>query len=170
MIIASLLHDVVEDTECTIELVKNEFSQSVANLVEGLTKIVEIRDKNLLPSSSQERLAKSALSFRKMLVASIIDVRVLVSEETLVVYVPIAHRLGISTIKNMLEDIAFSIVLPKEYNKIDQYLKQHTQQLQLKLNHFISKVHNLLLNNGFIDGSFSLEKRIKHHYSIYFWL
>jgi len=191
MIIASLLHDVVEDTECTIELVKNEFSQSVANLVEGLTKIVEIRDKNLLPSSSQERLAKSALSFRKMLVASILDVRVLVvklcdrlhnmltidalseekrkriSEETLVVYVPIAHRLGISTIKNMLEDIAFSIVLPREYNKIDQYLKQHTQQLQLKLNHFISKVHNLLLNNGFIDGSFSLEKRIKHHYSIY---
>ncbi len=191
MIIASLLHDVVEDTECSIEQIKNEFSESVANLVEGLTKIVEIRDENLLPSSSQERLAKSALSFRKMLVASILDVRVLViklcdrlhnmltinalseekrkriSEETLVVYAPIAHRLGISTIKNILEDISFSVVLPKEYSKIDKYLEEHSQQLQLKLNHFISKVHNLLLNNGFIDGSFNLEKRIKHHYSIY---
>jgi len=191
MIIASLLHDVVEDTECTIDKLKSEFSESVANLVEGLTKIVEIRDENLISSTSEDRLAKSALSFRKMLVASIKDVRVLViklcdrlhnmltidalredkrkriAEETLMVYAPIAHRLGISTIKNILEDISFAIVLPKEYEKIDKYLKEHTQQLQLKLNHFISKVHNLLINNDFMDGSFELEKRIKHYYSIY---
>jgi len=191
MIIASLLHDVVEDTECTIDRLKSEFSESVANLVEGLTKIVEIRDENLISSASEDRLAKSALSFRKMLVASIKDVRVLViklcdrlhnmltidalkedkrkriAEETLMVYAPIAHRLGISTIKNILEDISFAIVLPKEYEKIDKYLKEHTQQLQLKLNHFISKVHNLLINNGFMEGSFELEKRIKHYYSIY---
>ncbi len=191
MIIAALLHDVVEDTECTIEQIKDEFSASVANLVEGLTKIVEIRDENLAPSNLGVKLANSALSFRKMLVASIEDVRVLViklcdrlhniltiealrpqkqkriAEETLVVYAPIAHRLGISTIKNVLEDISFSIVMPKEYEKIDTYLKEHSQQLQLKLNHFISKVHSLLINNGFIDGSFKIEKRIKHHYSIY---
>ena len=191
MIIASLLHDVVEDTECTIEDIKKEFSESVANLVEGLTKIVEIRDENLISSAPEDRLAKSALSFRKMLVASIKDVRVLViklcdrlhnmltidalkeekrkriAEETLMVYAPIAHRLGISTIKNVLEDISFSVVLPKEYEKIDSYLKKNTQQLQLKLNHFISKVHTLLINNGFIDGEFEIEKRIKHHYSIY---
>ncbi len=191
MIIAALLHDVVEDTECSIDQVKAEFSESVADLVEGLTKIVEIRDENLVPSYSNDRLAKSALSFRKMLVASIKDVRVLViklcdrlhnmltisalkpqkqkriAEETLVVYAPIAHRLGISTIKNVLEDLSFAIVLPKEYKKIDDYLNEHSQQFQLKLNHFISKVHNLLINNGFIDGSFDLQKRIKHHYSIY---
>ncbi len=191
MIIAALLHDVVEDTECTIEQIKDEFSESVANLVGGLTKIVEIRYENLAPSSSNERLAKSALSFRKMLVASVKDVRVLVvklcdrlhnmltiqalredkqkriAEETLVVYAPIAHRLGISTIKNLLEDISFSIVLPKEYEKIDNYLKAHTQQLQLKLNHFIEKVHVLLINNGFLDEDITLEKRIKHYYSIY---
>jgi len=191
MIIAALLHDVVEDTECTIEQIKDEFSESVANLVEGLTKIVEIRHENLAPSSSNERLAKSALSFRKMLVASVKDVRVLVvklcdrlhnmltiqalkkdkqkriAEETLVVYAPIAHRLGISTIKNLLEDISFSIVLPKEYEKIDNYLKAHNQQLQLKLNHFIEKIHVLLINNGFLDEDITLEKRIKHYYSIY---
>ncbi len=191
MIIASLLHDVVEDTECDIEKIKNEFSISVANLVEGLTKIVEIRDENLISSTSEDRLAKSALSFRKMLVASIKDVRVLVvklcdrlhnmltinalredkkkriAEETLMVYAPIAHRLGISTIKNILEDISFSIVLPKEYEKINTYLQEHTQQLQLKLNHFISKVQNLLFNNGFMENEFELEKRIKHYYSIY---
>ncbi len=191
MIVAALLHDVVEDTECTIEQIRDEFSNSIANLVEGLTKIVEIRDENLAPSNLGVKLANSALSFRKMLVASIKDVRVLViklcdrlhniltidalrlekqkrvAEETLVVYAPIAHRLGISTIKNVLEDISFSIVMPKEYEKIDKFLKEHSQQFQLKLNHFISQVHTLLINNGFIDGSFELQKRIKHHYSIY---
>ncbi|RUM67030.1 MAG: bifunctional (p)ppGpp synthase/hydrolase [Sulfurospirillum sp.] len=191
MIISALLHDVVEDTECEITEIETKFSPEVAKLVEGLTKIVQIRDDKLAPSSSNERLASSALSFRKMLLASIADVRILVvklcdrvhnmltldalsnekqkriSEETMVVYVPIAHRLGISTIKNVLEDLSFSYLMPVEYKKIENMITGKDQQLQLSLNSFIDKLTNLLLKNGFMQGSFKIEKRIKHFYSIY---
>ncbi|MCF6201726.1 MAG: HD domain-containing protein, partial [Hydrogenimonas sp.] len=78
MVIAALLHDVVEDTAFTIEEIKERFGEDVAHLVEGLTKIVEIRDSELVPSTSDEKLVTSALSFRKMLICSIEDVRVLV--------------------------------------------------------------------------------------------
>ena len=191
MVIAGLLHDVVEDTCCEIKDVKINFSEEVAQLVEGLTKIMEIREDQLVPSYSNEKLISSALTFRKMLLASISNVSVLVvklcdrlhnmvtldsltyakqkriSEETLVVYVPIAHRLGISSIKNALEDLSFSYLLPDEYRKIDNYLLEHKQQLQLKLNHFIDKITTLMLHNGFSEADFAIYKRIKHYYSIY---
>ena len=191
MVIAGLLHDVVEDTSCSTEEVKEMFGEEVGHLVDGLTKIVEIRYSELLPSSSDDKLVASALTFRKMLIASIRDVRVLVvklcdrlhnmltlsalepikqkriSEETLVVYAPIAHRLGISSIKNLLDDLSFYYVMPNEYQKIDTYIKEHGQQLQLRLNHFISKIQNYMLKEGFIESDFTIQKRIKHYYSIY---
>lgn len=191
MVIAGLLHDVVEDTSCSTEEVKEMFGEEVGHLVDGLTKIVEIRDSELLPSTSNDKLVASALTFRKMLIASIRDVRVLVvklcdrlhnmltlealdslkqkriSEETLVVYAPIAHRLGISSIKNLLDDLSFYYVMPNEYQKIDTYIKEHGQQLQLRLNHFISKIQNHMLKEGFIESDFTIQKRIKHYYSIY---
>lgn len=191
MIIAALLHDVVEDTSCTISDIEEIFSKEIAHLVGGLTKITELRDEELIPSSSDEKLISSALSFRKMLIASIDDVRVLViklcdrlhnmltldaltkekqkriSEETLVVYVPIAHRLGIAAIKNNLEDLSFYYLFPQEYQKINNHLTQSNQRFELQLNSLISKVKTLMLKNGFIDGDFDIHKRIKHSYSIY---
>jgi GTP pyrophosphokinase len=191
MIVAALLHDVLEDTECQSQDIVDGFSYEVAALVEGLTKILEIREEKLAPSSSDERLVTSALSFRKMLLASIGDVRILViklcdrlhnmltldalpvekrkriSEETLVVYAPIAHRLGISTIKNILEDLSFYYLLPDEYKKIDSLIEGRDQRLQLSLNNYIDEVTKMLLKNGFIHNSFKIEKRVKHHYSIY---
>jgi GTP pyrophosphokinase len=191
MVIAALLHDVVEDTHATVEEVEGLFGKDVANIVEGLTKIMEIREDKLAPSHSNEKLMSSAMSFRKMLIASISDVRVLViklcdrlhnmmtlgalpankqkriSEETLVVYAPIAHRLGISSIKNYLEDYSFLYVMPEEYRKIDEYLSEHKQQFQLRLNHFIETINTLMQQNGFAESDYKLEKRIKHHYSIY---
>ncbi len=191
MIIAGLLHDVVEDTCCLIGEVSKEFNNEVAHLVEGLTKIMEIRDSELIPSNSNEKIISSALSFRKMLLASTNDIRVLViklcdrlhnmltldslsiskqrriSEETIVVYGPIAHRLGISSIKNHLEDLSFKYALPSEYKKIDDYIQEHSQQLQLRLNHFTSETKTLMLKNGFIENDFDIEKRVKHYYSIY---
>ena len=122
MVLSALLHDVVEDTSYTLSDIQNMFGDDVAHIVDGLTKITEIRDSEVIHSSSNERLIKSALTFRKMLIASIDDVRVLVvklfdrthnmltldalssdkqkriSEETLLVYAPIAHRFGMSTI------------------------------------------------------------------------
>ena len=191
MVIAALLHDVVEDTPFTIEDIKKEFGRDIANLVEGLTKIVEIRDESLIPSYINEKLITSAMSFRKILIASIKDVRVLViklcdrlhnmltldalpvkkqkriAEETLVVYAPIAHRLGISFLKNLLEDLSFYYIFPNEYKKIDDFMKSHKQELQIKLNNFIDDVKKVLVKNGFRANEFNIISRIKHYYSIY---
>ncbi|WP_456322109.1 RelA/SpoT family protein [Hydrogenimonas sp.] len=191
MVLAALLHDVVEDTPHTIEEIEELFGKDTAHLVEGLTKIVQIRDSELAPSSSDEKLISSALTFRKMLICSIEDVRVLViklcdrlhnmmtldaltpvkqhriAEETLVVYAPIAHRLGIAAVKNRLEDLSFYYLFPKEYEKIDQFIKAHRQDFQIKLNDFISKVKTLMVHNGFKSDSFEIFGRVKHYYSIY---
>ena len=191
MVQAALLHDVVEDTPCTIEELRATFGEDVAHLVEGLTKIVEIRDEELVPFGSDERLINSALTFRKMLIASIKDIRVLViklcdrvhnmltlealslqkqkriAEETLVVYAPIAHRLGISRLKNTLEDLSFFYIYPEDYQKIDTYLKANSQNLQFKLNAFISNVKDIMYKDGFLDKDFEIIGRVKHYYSIY---
>lgn len=191
MVQAALLHDVVEDTAYTIEELEEAFGDDVAHMVEGLTKIVEIRDEELVPSGSDERLINSALTFRKMLIASIKDVRVLViklcdrlhnmltldalseekqkriSEETIVVYAPIAHRLGISRLKNSLEDLSFQYIYPEDYAKIDEYVQSNAQNLQFKLNTFIQNVQDTMEKDGFAQGSFEVIGRVKHYYSIY---
>ncbi|WP_353662817.1 RelA/SpoT family protein [Hydrogenimonas sp. SS33] len=191
MVVAALLHDVVEDTACTIDEIRSRFGEDVARLVEGLTKIVEIRENELIPSGSDEKLVTSALTFRKMLVCSIDDVRVLViklcdrlhnmltldalppkkqhriAEETLVVYAPIAHRLGIAALKNKLEDLSFYYLFPREYAKIDDFVTSHAQDFQIKLNDFIAKVKRLMVHNGFKKDSFEVFGRVKHYYSIY---
>ena len=191
MAIAALLHDIVEDTDTTIEDILNLFGKDVAHLVEGLTKIDLIRDNELVPSNSDERLTASALTFRKMLLASIEDVRVLVvklcdrlhnmltldalaqhkqqriSEETLVVYAPIAHRLGISVLKNMLEDLSFSYLFKEEKHHIDNYLDTNYHAIELKLNDFKEAIAKLLIQNGFCEDDFEILSRVKHRYSIY---
>ena len=191
MICAALLHDVVEDTDATREDIATHFGEDVAKLVDSLTKIVEIREEELPPASSNRKLITAALTFRKMLIASVKDIRALViklcdryhnmttlealppnkqiriSEETLVVYAPIAHRLGISSIKNELEDYSFRYIFPEEYANINDYYKEHDQEMQLKLNTFLSKVKILLVSNGIPEGNFQLMSRIKRRYSTY---
>jgi len=191
MAIAALLHDVVEDTPTTAQEVGGIFGKDVEHLVEGLTKIDTIRDSELVPSSSNERLVVSALSFRKMLLASIEDVRVLVvklcdrlhnmltldalvehkqlriAEETLVVYAPIAHRLGISFLKNILEDLSFSYLFKEEKRHIDNYLDKNYHAIEMKLNDFKESISRLLVKNGFCEDDFQILSRVKHRYSVY---
>jgi GTP pyrophosphokinase len=191
MAIAALLHDVVEDTEISIEDVIELFGSDVAHLVEGLTKIDDIRDTELIPSTSNEKLVVSALSFRKMLLASIEDVRVLVvklcdrlhnmltldalpehkqiriAEETLVVYAPIAHRLGISFLKNILEDLSFSYLFKEEKHHIDNYLDSNYHAIEMKLEELRESIHKLLSKNGFCEDEFEILSRVKHRYSIH---
>ncbi|MDD3476584.1 MAG: RelA/SpoT family protein [Sulfurimonas sp.] len=191
MAIAALLHDVVEDTEVDIEEIKDVFGSDVAHLVEGLTKIDSIRDAELISSNSNEKLVVSALSFRKMLLASIEDVRVLVvklcdrlhnmltlesltpqkqeriAEETLVVYAPIAHRLGISFLKNLLEDLSFSTLFKEEKAQIDSYLDVHYHAIEMKLIEFKEAIEKVLVQNGFCEDDFEVFSRVKHRYSIY---
>lgn len=190
MIVAALLHDVVEDTPYDLKDL-NDFGNEVTLMVEGLTKIDQIRDKKLLPSYVDEKLISSAMTFRKMLIASIEDVRVLViklcdrlhnmltldalpkkkqkriAEETLVVYAPIAHRLGISILKNLLEDKSFYYIFPSEYSKIQNYLNDNVQDYTILLNGFIERLEKLLVQYGLKDKTFKVFGRVKHHYSIY---
>ncbi|MCK9491105.1 MAG: RelA/SpoT family protein [Sulfurimonas sp.] len=191
MAIAALLHDIVEDTDVGIETITELFGSDVSHLVEGLTKIDTIRDIELVPSSSNEKLIVSALSFRKMLLASIEDVRVLVvklcdrlhnmltldalpehkqiriAEETLVVYAPIAHRLGISFLKNILEDLSFSYIFKEEKHHIDNYLDTHYHAIEMKLEEFKESINKILLKNGICEDDFEILSRVKHRYSIY---
>ena len=184
MVISALLHDVVEDTEVSIEKIEEMFGKDVAHIVDGITKIVDLKGKD-------EKELSSALTFKKMLVASIDDVRVMVvklcdrvhnmltlnalsiekqtkiSQETLIVYAPIAHKLGISKLKNILEDLAFSYLYPIEYAKIDNYIEKHQQKVQLTLNAFLTQINNLLETNGYNAVDIKIFSRVKHHYSIY---
>lgn len=191
MVIAALLHDVVEDTHITADEIAREYGNDVAHLVEGLTKIDTIRDAQLIPSHSDEKLIVSALSFRKMLIASIEDVRVLVvklcdrlhnmltlgaltpakqhriAEETLVVYAPIASRLGISFLKNLLEDLSFEYLFREEKRAIDMYLEENFRSINARLNDFCEKLTKMMFENGFNEDDFEILSRVKHHYSIY---
>src|SRR5262245_21733189 len=131
---AGLLHDVVEDTQTPIERIKELFGADVAHVVEGVTKIGAIPF-----SSSEERQAEN---FRKMLLAMVDDIRVIlvkladrlhnmrtlhhlpeerrikISQETLDIYAPIASRLGMSKVKNELEELSFKYLEPKAYETL----------------------------------------------------
>ncbi len=191
MLCAALLHDVVEDTECSIEYVAREFGEDVANLVDALTKITEIRKEEFPMEAQDSKLLASALTFRKILVGAINDPRALIvkisdrlhniltldalprdkqiriSKETLAVYAPIASRLGMASIKNELEDKSFYYIYPQEYQKIQLYLDQNRQSLSLKLNRFAGKLEKMFFEAGFGEGDFQLTTRIKRPYSIY---
>ncbi|TQR60332.1 RelA/SpoT family protein [Campylobacter troglodytis] len=190
MILAALLHDVIEDTPHSEDELRDEFDSEVARLVRGLTKITELREDEFIKKAGK-KLTKSALSFRNMLLASIEDASVLIiklcdrfhnmltldslmeekrkriSEETLVVYAPIAHRLGISSLKNYLEDLSFFHLMPDEYMQIERFINSNDQKIQLGLNEFIDKIELLFQKNGFTRTSFEIHKRVKHNYSVY---
>ncbi len=179
-ITAALLHDVVEDTEVEIEDVKAEFGAEVARLVEGVTKLTRI--------SFQSREQAEVENYRKMIVAMAQDVRVILikladrlhnmrtleylgkqkqvqtAKETLDVYAPLAHRLGIHALKWQLEDLAFETLHPRKYEEIKAMVterrvdrEEHVREASLKLQRELEKV----------DIPAEISGRAKHFYSIY---
>ena len=175
---AALLHDTVEDTDYTLEMVRKDFGDEIAMLVDGVTKL----DKLKYGDSAQ------AETVRKMVVAMSKDIRVLVikladrlhnartwgfmptenaqrkAQETLEIYAPLAHRLGIQTIKWELEDLSFSVLYPKLYIEIENLVKQRTPQRE----DFVQQVINAVnedLKQSKIKGS--VVGRPKQYYSIY---
>ncbi|HFU75740.1 MAG TPA: bifunctional (p)ppGpp synthetase/guanosine-3',5'-bis(diphosphate) 3'-pyrophosphohydrolase [Arcobacter sp.] len=189
MVLASLLHDVVEDTEYSLSFIEKNYGLDVAKIVDGLTKITEIRESEFDYNHGNKQLIKTAMTFRKILIASIDDVRVLIiklfdrmhnmltldslkadkqhriSEETLLVYAPIAHRLGMSALKNALEDLSFSYIYPQEYNKIDEYIKSHQVQMEASMSKFVNEL-KIVLGLQHNDNT-TIYYRVKHYYSIY---
>lgn len=155
-IIGALLHDVVEDTEYDIEYIKNEFGTEVALLVDGVTKLGQI------PLSTREEV--QAENIRKMFIAMNEDIRVIIiklcdrlhnmrtlehmpdykqrekSLETLEIYAPIAHRLGIRPIKEELEDLAIYYLDPIAYKEIEQNLSMKKEQGEKFLNEITTQI------------------------------
>lgn len=186
MILSALLHDIVEDTKYTLSYIKQEYGSDVSYIVDGLTKITVIKDTNVI--NKDDKLIKSAHTFKKLLTASITDTRVLIikifdrvhnmltldplsqekqkriSEETLVVYAPIAHKLGMNKIKNILEDLAFYYLYPNEYNKIDKFIEDNKSLIYTKFDNFVLKIDQLINEN---NNNIQISSRRKHHYSIY---
>jgi guanosine-3',5'-bis(diphosphate) 3'-pyrophosphohydrolase len=177
---AALAHDVVEDTSATIEEVRSEFGEDVATLVEGVTKLTRIQ--------FQSREQAQAENYRKMVMAMAEDYRVLLikladrlhnmrtieylgkqkqlqkARETLEVYAPLAHRLGIHTIKWELEDLAFQTLHPRRYSEIEAMVNQRRADRE-KFVQNAGKVLKKELDK--VDIPAEISARAKHFYSIY---
>ncbi|HVM02553.1 MAG TPA: bifunctional (p)ppGpp synthetase/guanosine-3',5'-bis(diphosphate) 3'-pyrophosphohydrolase [Acidimicrobiales bacterium] len=160
---AALLHDAVEDTAVTLEEVGRDFGAEVAAIVDGVTKLDRLR--------FDSREAQQAASMRKMLVAMAKDWRVLIikladrlhnmrtiaampefkqrrtAQETLDIYAPLAHRLGIQDIKWQLEDLAFATLHPKPYAEIEQMVAQRAPERDIYLTQVLEEVRNRLAEN-----------------------
>ena len=179
-IVAGLLHDVIEDTEYTYDDIKNLFGEEVANLVSGVTKITKMEYK-----SKEEQQADN---FRKMLLAMADDIRVIIIKladrlhnmrtlkyrkkekqkktamETLDIYAPLAHRLGISKIKWELEDLSFRYIHEEEYYNLVKQVAEKRAEREIYIKNIIEEMYNKLEEAG-IDSD--IDGRPKHFFSIY---
>lgn len=177
-IAAALLHDTVEDTDYTLDALRADFGDEIAMLVDGVTKL----DKVKYGDSTQ------AETVRKMIVAMSKDIRVLIikladrlhnartwgfvpnesavrkATETLEIYAPLAHRLGIQTIKWELEDLSFAVLYPKLYAEIESLVKQRTPQREEFVQQIIDTINDDL-KSARIRGK--VAGRPKQYYSIY---
>jgi GTP diphosphokinase / guanosine-3',5'-bis(diphosphate) 3'-diphosphatase len=177
---AALLHDTVEDTSASIAQVRERFGEEVANVVDGVTKLTGI--------TFHSRDEAQAENYRKMMVAMATDVRVILikladrlhnmrtieampkqkqidkAKETLEIYAPIAHRLGIHAIKWELEDLAFATLHPRKYQEIKGLVAQQRDDRE----HYVSEAGEYLtgeLRKVGIEAQ--IAGRAKHFYSIY---
>ncbi|HEY7253900.1 MAG TPA: bifunctional (p)ppGpp synthetase/guanosine-3',5'-bis(diphosphate) 3'-pyrophosphohydrolase, partial [Methylomirabilota bacterium] len=177
---AGLLHDVLEDTKATKGDLQREFGSEIADLVDGVTKIGK-----LAFSSREERQAEN---FRKMLVAMARDLRVLmikladrlhnmrtlqylptdkarkIAQETLDIYAPLAHRLGMAKVKAELEDLALRVLHPEDYQELMRRVAKRRLEREAEINNLIALLHDKLGEVG-IDSK--IAGRPKHFYSIW---
>src|SRR2546430_4362547 len=179
-IAAALLHDVVEDTDTELSTVRDEFGEEIARLVEGVTKLTRIQ--------FQSREQAEAENYRKMVVAMSEDVRVILikladrlhnmrtieylgkqkqiqkAKETLEVYAPLAHRLGIHTIKWELEDLSFQTLHPRKFEEIKQMVGERRADRE---GHVAEAADVLARELEKVDIPAESSGRAKHFYSIY---
>ncbi|HSK50421.1 MAG TPA: bifunctional (p)ppGpp synthetase/guanosine-3',5'-bis(diphosphate) 3'-pyrophosphohydrolase [Solirubrobacterales bacterium] len=177
---AALLHDTVEDTSASLEEIRTEFGEEIALLVDGVTKLTGM--------TFESRDERQAENYRKMMVAMATDIRVILikladrlhnmrtlgalpkqkqtlkSRETLEIYAPLAHRLGIHAIKWELEDIAFQTLHPRKYTEIKQLVAQQRDERET----YVSEAGEFLAEElAEVGIEAEISGRDKHFYSIY---
>lgn len=183
---AALLHDVVEDTPATYEDMKREFGQSIADLVDGVTKLSRIGD------ISREEI--QAESIRKMFLAMAKDIRVIFikladrlhnmrtleygsrekqirkAKETIEIYAPLAHRLGIYAMKSELEDLCFRYLYPEDYFELKRVVEEHIEERKVFLRDTMaflkSKIEESNIHceiNGRDKSLYSIYQKMKKH-------
>lgn len=179
-ICSALLHDVVEDTEYTVEDISNMFGEKIAQIVDGLTKISG--------GIFGEQASAQAENFRKLLLTMSDDIRVIlikiadrlhnmrtlgsmlpakqfkIAGETLYLYAPLAHRLGLFSIKTELEDLSFKYEHPQEYDLINEKLRASEDVRNTYFEQFATPVHDRLKMMGL---TYEMRARVKSAYSIW---
>jgi GTP pyrophosphokinase len=179
-VMAALLHDVVEDADYTIEDIKNLFGPKIASLVDGLTKIDGVMGANT---------TKQAENFRKIILTLADDVRVIlikiadrlhnmrtleslperkqvrIAGETLFIYAPLAHRMGLHAIKSELEDLSLKYENPEEYSLLQGRIQRYRHDNADFFQRFITPIRERLVENGY---KFEIAARTKSVYSV--WL
>lgn len=180
-IAAALLHDVLEDTGSTLEELKKQFGATIASLVDGVTKITELKKKNF-----EEYHAES---IRKVIMASAKDIRVIfikladklhnmrtlgpfrdekrkrIAKEVIDVYAPIAYKLGLANIKWELEDLSFKYIEPEIYTELEQKISTSMKQREKEIERIKNILEKTLKEKGMAE--IRVFGRPKHIYSIY---
>ena len=179
-ICAALLHDVVEDTEYTVDDIKDLFGEKIAEIVKGLTKISG--------GVFGDQASAQAENFRKLIITMSKDIRVVlikiadrlhnmrtldsqsvakqykIAGETEYIYAPLAHRLGLFTIKTELEDLSFKYNFPEKYNSISERLETEREKRMAVYDNFSLPIMNKLNSYGY---EFVMKERIKSAFSIW---
>jgi GTP pyrophosphokinase len=179
-ICAALLHDVVEDTEYTVDDIKDLFGEKIAEIVKGLTKISG--------GVFGDQASAQAENFRKLIITMSKDIRVVlikiadrlhnmrtldsqsvakqykIAGETEYIYAPLAHRLGLFTIKTELEDLSFKYNFPEKYNSISERLEAEREKRMAVYDNFSLPIMNKLNSYGY---EFVMKERIKSAFSIW---
>jgi len=186
-LVAGLLHDCIEDTSATFEDIEKEFGEEVALLTEGVTKLGQYKFKGVEGAEEEKNLAQ-AKNYQKMLLAMAKDIRVIIvkladrlhnmrtlsnlepekqkriAKETLDIYAPLAHRLGMYLIKAELEDTSFKYLNPGQYRMISQMISDTKQNREKDLESMKEKLENLLGKHNF---EYNVQGRIKNIYSVH---
>ncbi|APT75074.1 MULTISPECIES: bifunctional (p)ppGpp synthetase/guanosine-3',5'-bis(diphosphate) 3'-pyrophosphohydrolase [unclassified Marinitoga] len=186
-IASALLHDVVEDCDVPIEKITNEFGPEISRIVDGVTKISNLKLNEKLNKVDMKSLEKIE-TIRKMLLAMSNDIRVIIvkladrlhnmrtlqyvpykkqvikSQETLKIYAPIAHRLGIHKIKAELEDLSFKYLYPEAYEDLKRKLEERVSNVHDRMEEYKTTIKEQLEKHNI---KATLQGRTKHLYSIW---
>lgn len=177
-IVAGILHDIVEDTLITVADIKYNFGENVAVLVDGVTKLQTLPNGTKKQDENIRKMILAMAENLKVIIVKLADrlhnmrtmkfmkpeKQISISQETLDIYAPLAHRLGIAKIKWELEDLALRYLKPEEYNHLKSLIDTKKGEREEYIENFIDGIKKMLEEAG-IKGS--VKGRFKHFYSIY---